>query len=122
MTGTLRVAGFYSPDYHLNSGKTWTVEGSRSCKPCITGMFTPSVSATIGHKRNEASGTSAARYLFSYGAGKDSCNYWHAGLTLGFLDHWSVDVRYWSTDLPSGFCNGTTFQCDERVVGTLEFS
>ena len=23
--------------------------------------------------------------------------YWNAGLTLGFLEHWSADIRYYDT-------------------------
>ncbi len=24
--------------------------------------------------------------------------YWNAGLTLGFMENWSADIRYWDTD------------------------
>ena len=50
--------------------------------------------------------------------------YWNAGLTLGFLEHWSADVRYCDTDynetrLPphGGFGR---HNCDARAVGTIK--
>ena len=30
--------------------------------------------------------------------------YWNAGLTLGFMDHWSADVRYFDTDYSDAEC------------------
>jgi len=47
------------------------------------------------------------------------------GLTLGFLHHWSADIRYRDTDFSSNSCAGfsgfrDTF--DARVVGTLSAS
>jgi len=69
-------------------------------------MFTPSVSALIGFVETDG----------SYVA--DDYTYWNAGLTLGFLDNWSADIRYWDTD------NGTACNqfCDSRVVGTVSAS
>jgi hypothetical protein len=49
--------------------------------------------------------------------------YWNAGLTLGFLEHWSADVRYWDTDANDTVCTAYSFlpdNCDERIVGTLK--
>ena len=49
--------------------------------------------------------------------------YWNAGLTLGFMEHWSLDVRYWDTDLNDADCityTGARSSCDARVVGTLK--
>jgi hypothetical protein len=46
--------------------------------------------------------------------------YWNAGLTLGFMDNWSADIRYWDTDgyaIQEGPFNG-----DSRVVGTISAS
>ena len=33
--------------------------------------------------------------------------YWNAGLTLGFLDHWSADIRYYDTDYNKDECFAT---------------
>ena len=51
--------------------------------------------------------------------------YWNAGMTFGFDKNWSLDVRYWDTNISDygGFCIVVRlFQCDERVVGTLKFT
>ena len=62
-----------------------------------------------------------------YGNGDDNYLYWNAGVTLGFLEKWSLDLRYWDSNLGSnaggsGFCTGSTFQCDERFMATLKFT
>ncbi|WP_159079995.1 hypothetical protein [Methyloceanibacter sp. wino2] len=51
--------------------------------------------------------------------------YWNAGLTLGFLDNWAADIRYWDTDLSDIGCGGAPGagdNCDGRVVGTISAS
>ena len=53
----------------------------------------------------------------------DNYTYWNVGLTFGFLEKWSLDFRYWDTNLdPAGACQTAIFQCDERFVGTLKFT
>lgn len=125
--GTLAVTVFWSPDYQLESGSTWTIEtGFTQVFPKFNALnreWTPSFSALLGYQVNEGT----ASYRFSYGNGDDDYLYWNVGLTLGFLDKWSIDFRYWDTNLSSNaggsaFCNGQTFQCDERFVGTLKFT
>ena len=50
--------------------------------------------------------------------------YWNAGLTLGFMEHWSADIRYWDTSYSDAECFANTGSlqslCDERVVGTVK--
>ena len=50
--------------------------------------------------------------------------YWNAGLTLGFLDHWSADVRYYDTTITTHECfshrAAAANNCDARVVGTIK--
>ncbi len=47
-------------------------------------------------------------------------------MTFALDKNWSVDVRYWDTNInnPSAIgCNKSSlFSCDERVVGTLKFT
>ena len=31
--------------------------------------------------------------------------YWNAGLTLGFMNHWSADIRYYDTDYSEEECH-----------------
>jgi uncharacterized protein (TIGR02001 family) len=121
--GTVGVNVFYSPDYQLESGSTWTFEGTFSqTLPTIFGRVTPTFSALYGYQTNEGS----ASYKSSFGGGDDHYSYWNAGVTFALDKNWSLDVRYWDTDLPSSgtgsFCKGSTFQCDERVVGTVKFT
>ena len=86
---------FYSPDYQLESGQTWTIETAFSQVLPKVGMFTPTFSALLGYQTNEGT----ASYRFSFGNGDDSYMYWNAGLTLGFLEKWSLDFRYWDTNV-----------------------
>ena len=64
--------------------------------------------------------------LFGYQTFEDIApdyTYWNAGLTLGFWDHYSFDVRYWDTDVSATDCVILSFErggCDARAVGTLK--
>jgi uncharacterized protein (TIGR02001 family) len=125
--GTLGVTVFWSPEYQLESGSTWTVEtGFTQVLPKFKALhreWSPSVSALVGYQGNEGSDS----YKFSYGNAESHYWYWNVGVTVGFLEKWSLDFRYWDTSLSdnkggSGFCKADVFQCDERFVGTLKFT
>jgi len=121
--GTFGVTVFYSPDYQLESGKTWTVETTFTQALPKVGMVSPSVSVLLGYQKNEGDPS----YLNSFGNGDDHYWYWNAGLTLGFLEKFSLDLRYWDTSIDNNglftnFCEGATFQCDQRFVATLKFT
>jgi uncharacterized protein (TIGR02001 family) len=125
--GTVGVTAYWSPDYQLQSGSTWTFEGSfMQTFPKFKALhreWTPSFSALLGYQTNEGT----ASYRASYGNLDDSYFYWNAGVSFGFLEKWSIDFRYWDTSLSnnkggSTFCNGSTFQCDQRYVATLKFA
>ena len=48
--------------------------------------------------------------------------YWNAGISLGFHEKFSLDLRYWDTQIETagfGTCAGV---CDERFVATLSAS
>ena len=52
-----------------------------------------------------------------------SYRYWNAGLTLGFMEKWSADIRYWDTDASKADCiplGGSRDACDATVVGTIK--
>jgi uncharacterized protein (TIGR02001 family) len=125
--GTLGVTVFWSPDYQLESGSTVTIETAFSQVfpkfRAFNREWTPSFSALLGYQNNEGT----ASYRFSYGNLDDDYWYWNAGVSLGFLEKWSLDFRYWDTSLVnntggSAFCKLPTFQCDERFVATLKFT
>jgi uncharacterized protein (TIGR02001 family) len=116
--GTLGVTGFFSPDYTGELGDVWTVEAGLAQALPAVGMFTPTISALIGHQVGDD-----AAYAAFYG--DDNYTYWNAGITFGFLEKWSLDLRYWDTNLdaaPGQACQAGIFQCDERFVATLKFT
>jgi uncharacterized protein (TIGR02001 family) len=117
--GTLGVTVFYSPEYTGETGDVWTVEAGFSQALPSVGMFSPTFSALLGYQTGNSD---AWRDLFANG--DDSYLYWNAGLTLGFHEKWSLDLRYWDTDISNsgGFCTGDIFQCDSRFVATLKFA
>ena len=89
--GTLGVTVFFSPDYQFETGNVWTVEtGFSQVLPKI-GMFTPTFSALIGYQV----GTDNAYRTRITAGGDDNYLYWNAGVTFGFLEKWSLDLRYW---------------------------
>ena len=120
--GTFGVTAFFSPDYQFETGDVWTFEfGFAQALPKV-GMFSPTFSALLGYQMGDD-----AAYRALVGNGDDDYLYWNAGLTFGFLEKWSLDLRYWDSNLGdnaggSGFCRGPTFQCDERFVATLKFT
>ena len=104
---TVGVTNYWSPEFSGELGSANAIEGSLEYAFANTwfGHFSPSVSGLIGYQTID----DATDYT-----------YWNAGLTLGFLDNWSADIRYWDTDL-SG-CTSGLFSCDARVVGTVAAS
>jgi uncharacterized protein (TIGR02001 family) len=119
--GTLGVTAFYSPNYQYETGSVWTLEvGFAQVLPQVLPKhwgLTPTLSALVGQQLGN-DGPYAARVA----GGDDSYTYWNAGVALGFLEKWSIDLRYWDTSLDRDFCSGPTFQCDERFVATLKFT
>ena len=121
--GTLGVTVFFSPDYQFETGNVWTIEtGFSQVLPKI-GMFTPTFSALVGYQVGDDAGYRAR----ITGAGDDNYLYWNAGVSFGFLEKWSLDLRYWDSNLSDqtgtpGFCTGAVLQCDERFVATLKFT
>jgi uncharacterized protein (TIGR02001 family) len=109
--GTLGGTVFYSPEYTGETGDVLTLEASFAQALPKVGMFSPTLSATYGNVRFND-------FDFDY-------SYWNVGLSVGFLEKWSLDVRYWDSDL-GGDCSGLTglsnSVCDSRVVGTVKYT
>ena len=105
------VTNYWSPDNFQFFGNSDAIEGSvgYTWTGKLWNFFTPSVSALIGFQS------------FEYNA--DDYVYWNAGLTLGFLERWSADIRYYDTDYNSTQClaqSGGRDNCDARAVGTIK--
>lgn len=122
---TVGLTAFYSPNYTNDTGSVWTVEGVFSQVLPKLRDITPTLSALIGYQTGD---DARYRLLVANGA-RDNYLYWNVGVTLGFHERFSVDLRYWDTNIKSnnaagggadGFCTGRTFQCDERFVATAK--
>lgn len=108
---SLSVNNYYSPDFGQVFGPSDAIEGSvgYAFNGKIFNFFSPSVSGLLGFQ--------------SYDTIASDYTYWNAGLTLGFLDHWSADIRYWDTDYSDAECVtniGITDGCNARVVGSVK--
>lgn len=121
---TIGFTAFYSPTYTNDTGNVTTLEGSFSQVLPAVHSVTPTFSAVIGHQIGDD-----IRYRTLVGNGADNYTYWNAGITLGFGDRFSVDLRYWDTNVKSnnaaagfadGFCTGRTFQCDSSFSATAK--
>lgn len=113
LTGTV----FYSPEYTNKTGSVWTFEGGYAYEWHKIGSITPTTSSTIGYQIGDSSA-----YKALVGNGEGSYLYWNSGVTLGFGDNFSLDFRYWDTNVSNkgNFCGGNAFQCDERYVATAK--
>lgn len=107
---TLGIGNWWSPNTFGQLDDSNATEGSiaYAFSNKWFNFFSPSLSGLVGYQWE--------KILPSY-------TYWNAGLTLGFMDHWSVDVRYYDTDLSTADClafSGFKNNCDARAVGTLK--
>jgi uncharacterized protein (TIGR02001 family) len=108
---SIAVNNYWSPDNFQFFGDSDAIDGtvSYALSKKWWNFFSPSISGQIGFQ--------------AYDHGAPDYVYWNAGLTLGFLDHWSADIRYYDTDYSSADCvlqNGNPNGCDARAVGTIK--
>ena len=109
---TIALTNYWSPDFANAFGSSDAIEGQLGYafqNWMIFNFFKPIISGGVGHQ--------------SFDHDASDYEYWNAGLTLGFLEHWSVDARYWDTTLSDTECvvvSGILTGCDERVVGTVK--
>lgn len=105
------VTNYWSPDNFQTFGDSDAIEGTVGYTFANKwwNFFSPSVSGTVGFQ--------------SYEKVAHDYTYWNAGLTLGFLDHWSADIRYYDTNYNDTECfiqSGGPHNCDARAVGTIK--
>jgi uncharacterized protein (TIGR02001 family) len=106
------VNNYWSPDNFQTFGNSDAIEGTigYTFKGKLWNFFSPSISGTFGHQ--------------SYEEVASDYNYWNAGLTLGFLEHWSADIRYYDTDYSQTECfintGNSRTACDARAVGAIK--
>ncbi|MFO7478213.1 MAG: TorF family putative porin, partial [Methyloceanibacter sp.] len=89
---TLGVNNYWSPDNFGLGVTSNATEGSVSYafNGKLFNFFSPSISGLIGYQ--------------SYEAINPDYTYWNAGLTLGFMERWSADIRYWDTNYSDAEC------------------
>lgn len=110
--GSIGVAGYYSPDYTGETGDVWTVEGSFSQELPKVRDIGVTFSALVGFQWGDDAAYEGAFFTDEY-------TYWNAGVTLGFHERFSLDLRYWDSDLD--FCQGDRlFHCGARFVATAK--
>jgi uncharacterized protein (TIGR02001 family) len=125
--GTVGVTVFYSPDYQYEAGSVWTTEATfTQVFPKFSAIhreWTPSFSALLGWQKATSD---KAVYINNITGDSDSYLYWNAGVSFGFLEKWSIDFRYWDTNIDKapgfGSCSVDLFSCDQRFVATLKFT
>jgi uncharacterized protein (TIGR02001 family) len=119
--GTLGGTVYYSPDYQYETGAVWTFEGTFSqALPTMFGRITPTFSALLGY---QVATDDKVLYALNVTGDDKNYTYWNAGVTFAFDKNWSLDVRYWDTNISGTVCGADRlFACDERVVGTLKFT
>jgi hypothetical protein len=108
---TLAVNNYWSPDNFQVFGNSDAIEGTvaYAWTGKLFNFFAPSISGTVGFQ--------------SYEDIASDYTYWHAGLTLVFLEHWSADIRDYDTDYNADECfvnSGGRNNCDARAVGTIK--
>ena len=105
---TAGITNYWAPD--LLGGSNALEAGAEYTLGQWFNFFDPSISGLIGWQWFDQ----AEDYTF-----------WNVGLTLGFMENWAVDVRYWDTDYSENGCANFGLgreDCSGRVVGTLSAS
>ena len=108
---TLTVNNFYSPENQFESGETYTLEGSAAYTLPAVGIFTPTISGTIGNQW----GFDQRYVTYTMAWGADEYTWWNAGVSLA-VEKFTFDFRYWDTDLGGP----TRANCDTSSAGSFE--
>ncbi|MGI8725135.1 MAG: TorF family putative porin [Methyloceanibacter sp.] len=108
---TLNIRDYFSPDNFQFFDESNAIEGSvaYAFSGKLFNFFSPTISGTLGFQ--------------SFEVNANDYTYWNAGLTLGFMERWSADVRYYDTDYNDAECfaqSGGRNNCDARVVGAIK--
>jgi uncharacterized protein (TIGR02001 family) len=108
LTGGLTF--WYVPSQE-NAPDVWTIEGSLAYTLPQMGIFEPSVSGLIGYTEDSDS----TGWLY----GVNDYTYWNAGLTLT-VEKFSMDLRYWDSDIDPALLSAPQYRSDERFVFTAK--
>lgn len=103
LTDNIGISGtvYYSDDYFAESGEAWIYEGGISIGLGTYGHFSPTFSALVGEVN------------FDDDVNNTDFTFWNAGVEVGFDDKFTLDLRYWGTDVDD------VDALDDRFVATL---
>lgn len=99
---TLGATFYYSPEFFGETGEALASEAS----------FSVPLPSVMGHTF-ELSGTLGRQEFFESAFDDLSYTYWNVGISKTLMEHFTLDVRYWDTDV-----SGDDL-ADERVVATF---
>jgi len=113
---TVTANAYYQPEQGVAAVDSWGMDGTAAYELPSWGIFTPSLSGTIGFAD---SGTSKY-FPNGFWLSDDFYTYWNAGLKLA-IDHMSFDFRYWGTDIDS-VDPANNKLADDRFIFTVSVS
>ena len=105
---TVGVNFFYSPDYSFETGDSFTVEGTVAYTLPQMWVFTPTISALIGHQTVDEVFAFETNGIFF-----DDITYWNAGVALA-VEKMTIDLRYYGSDRDVDVPGATS--TDDRFV------
>jgi uncharacterized protein (TIGR02001 family) len=99
---------YWSPDYFAETGNVWTFEGTAGYTFHSIGVFTPSITGTVGYQDGNSN---------DYAAFNGFDNYWYynAGLVLA-VDKLAFDFRYWGNSAPDTAASCVSNYCGDKFV------
>lgn len=107
------VTVYYSPEYQFDLGEALAVEGTAGYTLRQIGVFVPTLSGTLGWQYIEDDDFSD----LSGGAADDAYLYWNVGVALAVEEKYTIDLRYWDTDISNDESEGLA---DARFVGSVK--
>ncbi len=105
---TAGVNFFYSPDYSFETGDSFTVEGTVGYTLPQMWVFTPTISALIGHQTVDEVFAFETNGIFF-----NDITYWNAGVALA-VEKMTIDLRYYGSDRDVDVAGATS--TDDRFV------
>lgn len=108
LTDNIGLSGtvYYTDEGFAKAGPVTTWEGGVSVALGTYSGFSPSFTGTIGYV--DVDDNSAASYT-----------YWNAGIEVGLSEKFTLDLRYWDTDVPDAAAKNVA---DARFVATISSS
>lgn len=108
---TAATTVYYSPKNQLvGDAESWAVESAYGYTFHQVGIFVPTVSAVLGWQYIEDQ---------DFGGGDDDYYYWNVGVALA-VDKFTIDLRYWDTNIGDDAVYTSPGLADERFVASVK--